>query len=209
MPTAFSNFQDVGIVCECEGGVSCIFCKLGDPSLLWEHAKWFLTPNSSLEKGLFAYSKGFEWFECIPHSSHFLCKWTRSTGLWPITNVACTASNRGTFGWCAGISFVYTCKYFVHEHRVHVINTYKWWVCEQFVANHLQSVVPTNTKDVRSSVGTVFVCSFTVFVCSFPNSEDVKVLCMGEGLGKSTKGKKGSWQLVRHFPLMHRKFAER
>ncbi len=27
-----------------------------------------------LEKGFFAYSKGFIWFKCIPHSPHFLCE---------------------------------------------------------------------------------------------------------------------------------------
>ncbi len=56
----------------------------------------------------------------------------------------------------------------------------------------------TNTKDVRSSVR-------TVFVCSFPNSQDVGVM----GCGENTMGTKGSSQLVGHFLLVCRKFAEK
>ncbi len=42
-----------------------------------------------LGKKFFAYSKGFEWFEHVPHSPHFLCEWTRWTGSWMIVYVAC------------------------------------------------------------------------------------------------------------------------
>ncbi len=44
-------------------------------------------------------------------------------------------------------------------------STYKRWVREQFIANHLRFVLSTNTKNVRSSLG-------AVFVCSFPDSQD-------------------------------------
>ncbi len=54
------------------------------------------------------------------------------------------------------------------EHDVRVISTYKGWVRKQFIANHLHRFL-TNTKDVHSSVG-------RMFVYSFPDSQDVKAL---------------------------------
>ncbi len=61
------------------------------------------------------------------------------------------------------LSYVYTCEYFVckwiHKHDVCEISTCRQCsrsVCKQFVGSHLQSVFSTNTKDVLSSVGTVF-----------------------------------------------------
>ncbi len=69
------------------------------------------------------------------------------------------------FSWNSTmLQSVYTCEHFVCErvckHDVHVISTNKWWVYEQFIANHLQTVFSMNTKDVCTSVGTVFVCRF-------------------------------------------------
>ncbi len=76
---------------QCEWGVTfhsmqCSFYKFRDPSLLWEHTKWFLVPNSSLRKGFFVDSKGFESFEHIPI---FRVSETRSTCSWIITNFIC------------------------------------------------------------------------------------------------------------------------
>ncbi len=71
-------------------------------------------------------------------------------------------------------------------------------VCEQFVANHLQSVFSTNTKDVRSLVGTVFVLIFVLFhVCRkiFLSRQQILHNCWQS-------------QLVRHFPMVRRKFEE-
>ncbi len=71
---AFSIFRVIVVFCVCQGVVQWIFYKLGDSSLLREHAKQFSAPNSSLGKGFFAYDNGFEWFEHVPHSPHFLCE---------------------------------------------------------------------------------------------------------------------------------------
>ncbi len=55
---------------------------------------------------------------------------------------------------------IYTCEHFVSLVRG------SQNVCKWFIANHVQMVFSTNTKDVHSSVGTVIVWIFVLFhVC--------------------------------------------
>ncbi len=105
-----------------------------------------------------------------------------------------------------------TCSYYISLrvlYDIHVISTYKWWVCELFTNSLLWTISSCfliNTNSVRSSVGTVFVYSFPMFVCCFPDSQNVKA---SRGVSRVLWVRKGSSQLVRHFLLARRKFVEK
>ncbi len=63
----FSIFQVIDVLSEHQRDVQCTSCKLREISLLWEHMKWFMAPNSSLGKGFLADGKGSKQFKCVPH----------------------------------------------------------------------------------------------------------------------------------------------
>ncbi len=83
-PNMFANtmFASVyAVLSEHRGGIWCTFCKLWDPGLLWEYPQWFMMPNSSLGKGISAYSKGFKGFvqnevdQFMDNHKHCLSLW--------------------------------------------------------------------------------------------------------------------------------------